>query len=101
MRSAGVSKRRGAFFDHLLVAPLDRAIAFAEMDDVAMLVGHDLKLDVMRVHDQLFDVDLAVAESLLRFRPRAVETLASRLTSLCAARMPRPPPPATALIITG
>ena len=38
-------------------------------------VGHDLELDVMRVHDQLLDVNLGVAESLLRLHARAVETL--------------------------
>ena len=40
-----------------------------------MAVGHDLKLDVVRVLDQFLDVDLGVAEGLLRLHPRAVEAL--------------------------
>ena len=71
------------------------------MHDVAMIVRHDLKLDVVRVLDQFLDVDVGVAECFLRFHPRAVESLHETETSLCAARIPRPPPPATALIITG
>ena len=71
------------------------------MHGVAVLVGHDLELDVMRIDDQLLDVNVAVPESLFRFRPRARETRCARLASLCAARIPRPPPPATALIMTG
>ena len=97
----GRQQRRGTFFDHLLVAPLDRAIALAEVDDVAVLIGHDLKLDVMRVDDQLLDINLGVPESFLRFRSRAVKALHEDSDSLCAARIPRPPPPETALIITG
>ena len=69
------------------------------MNDVPVLIGHDLKFDVMRIDDQLLDVDLAVSESFLRFRARSVKP-GPRLGSLCAARIPRPPPPATALIIT-
>ena len=93
-------QRRRAFLNHLLIAPLDRAIAFAEMNDVAVLIGHDLKLNVMRVNDQLLDVNRGVPESLLRFRSRAVKALHEDWRSLCAARIPRPPPPETALIMT-
>ena len=71
------------------------------MDGVAVVVGHDLKLDVVRVNDQLLDVNLGVAESLFRFHPRAVKSLQRDSASLCAARIPRPPPPETALIMTG
>src|SRR5262245_8104566 len=35
--------------DDLLVAPLDRALTLAEMDDVALRVAEDLKLDVARL----------------------------------------------------
>ena len=68
-----VMKRRRTFLDHLLVAPLDRAIALAQVNGVAVLVGHDLKFDVMRIDDQFLDVNVAVAESLLRFRARGVK----------------------------
>ena len=45
------------------------------MDGVAVLIGHDLKLDVMRVDDQFLDVNLGVPESFFRFRSRAVKAL--------------------------
>ena len=64
-------QRRRAFLDHLLVAPLDRTIALAQMNSVSVLVRHDLELDVMRIDDQLLDVNVAVPESLFRFRLRA------------------------------
>ena len=71
----GREERRRTFFDHLLVAPLDRTIAFPEVHGVAIIVGHDLKLDVVRVHDQLLDINVGVAERFLRFHPRAVKSL--------------------------
>ena len=52
----------GSFFDQLLVAALDGALAFEEHLDVAVLVSEDLKLDVARPLDELFHVHLAVAE---------------------------------------
>src|SRR6266540_1514221 len=62
----GRDGRRRRLLEELLVPPLHGALALAEMDDVAVLVGHDLQLDVAR---QIF--------------------------------MPRPPPPAAALRMTG
>ena len=46
----------------LLVAALDGAVALAEVDDVAVVVGQDLHLDVPGLDDELLDVDAAVAE---------------------------------------
>ena len=48
--------------DQLLVPPLHGAVAFPEVDDVAVLVGEDLHFDVPRVLDVLLHVDVAVAE---------------------------------------
>ena len=42
----GVDGRRGRLLDDLLVAALDRALPLEEVDDVAVLVGEDLHLDV-------------------------------------------------------
>jgi hypothetical protein len=39
------------------------------------LIGHDLKLNVMRVDDQFLDINRCVPESFFRFRSRAVEAL--------------------------
>ena len=43
------------------------------MNNVAMPIGHDLKLDVMRIDDELLDIDLLVPESFLGFVPRVVK----------------------------
>ena len=45
------------------------------MNDVAVAVGHDLKFDVVRIDDQFLDVNLGVAERLLRFHARAVKAV--------------------------
>ncbi len=43
------------------------------MNGVSMLVGHDLELDVVRIDDQLLDVNVAVPKSLFRFGARGVK----------------------------
>ena len=49
-RAGGVGKSGGrGFLDHLLVAALQRAIAFAEGDDAALAVAENLHFDVARV----------------------------------------------------
>ena len=58
---------RGRFFHHLLVAALQGALALAQVDQVAVVVAQDLKLDVPRPLQVLFDVHRRVAESVLRF----------------------------------
>src|SRR6266568_3173495 len=68
-------ERRGGFLDDFLVAPLDGAIPFAQMDDVAAGVGQDLEFDVVRVLDELFNVNAGVAEGFFGFRARRMVTL--------------------------
>src|SRR6188472_2080667 len=43
------------------------------MNDVAMAIGHDLKFDVARIDDKLFQIHLIVSECLLRLMTRAME----------------------------
>ena len=50
------------FLDHFLVAALHRAVAFAEMDRVALAVGEHLDFHVARILQELLHVDLLVAE---------------------------------------
>jgi len=57
-----IQPRRGAFLDQFLMAPLHRAIAFPQVDRVAVVVGDDLDLDVAGMLDVSFEIDLAVAE---------------------------------------
>ena len=72
-RSAGVDRGRGRFLDELLVAPLHRAVALAEVDDVAVRVGEDLDLDVARALDGALEQQPRVAERRLRFGRRRSE----------------------------
>src|SRR5262249_60345677 len=50
-----------------LMAPLHRAIALAEMDDITVCVRQHLELDVPRPFQELLHVDLVVAERGARF----------------------------------
>jgi len=82
------------------VAPLNGAVALAEVDRIALHVAENLDLDVLGVLDQLLDVHARVAEGLLA-SPRAVRKALAIWLSCGTTRMPRPPPPATALMMTG
>src|ERR1051326_4305381 len=73
-----VNERRRAFFDDLLVAPLDGAIALAQMDNVSLGVTEDLELDVVRVLDEFLDINAGIAKRLLRFSPGGVIPLHER-----------------------
>src|SRR5262245_24218365 len=44
------------------------------MDDVAMAIGNDLKFNVARIYDELFQVHLVVSKCFLRLMTRAVES---------------------------
>src|SRR5206468_6292752 len=61
-----VDDGRRTFLDELLIAPLDRAVAFAQVQD-GFAVGEDLHFDVPHAGEIFFDVDRAVAERRLRF----------------------------------
>ncbi len=69
----GVDGGRGRLLDHLLVAALHRAVALAEMDDVAVGIGEHLDLDMARVDDGLLQDQLARAEGALGLVARAVD----------------------------
>ncbi len=55
-----IGRRRA--LDDLLVAPLDRAVALEQMDGVAVGVAEHLHLDMAGALDQLFEIDLVLAE---------------------------------------
>ncbi len=61
-------RRRGRFFDQLLVAPLHRTIALPEVDRVAVTVGENLNLDMARLGNRALQDHGGVAERVLRFR---------------------------------
>ena len=95
-----VEVRRRRDLDDLLVPPLHRTVALVQMRDVAVRVGENLHLDVARVDDGLLQEDGAVAERRARLARGGLDRLAEVLGSV-TRRMPRPPPPATALTKTG
>ena len=66
-RAAALRAGEGASSQDLLVAALQRAVALAEMDDVAVAVGEHLDFDVARLLEIFLDVDGVVAERGLGF----------------------------------
>ena len=62
--------RRGRLLDHLLVAPLHRAIALAQVQAGAVRVAQDLHLDVAGALDVALVEQAAVAEGRRRLAPR-------------------------------
>jgi len=82
------------------VPALDRAVPLAQVDDVPMLVGEDLELDVVRPLNVLLQEDLAVPERREASR-LAASILVSNSWSSRTTCSPRPPPPMDALTIRG
>src|SRR5262249_31587352 len=58
----GVYGHRGRYFNELLVPPLDRALAFAQVHYVAVMVGQELDFDVPDAVQILLEVDDARTE---------------------------------------
>ena len=69
----------GSLLQHLLVAPLQRAVALAQVHDVPVAVGDHLDLDVPRRLEVALHVDRAVAERRLRLALRGHHRLGERL----------------------
>ena len=61
---------RRRFLDQLLMSALDRAVAFAEMDDRAVLVSEDLDLDMAGAEKGALEKEPTVAEGALGFAAR-------------------------------
>ena len=62
----------GRHFNHFLMAALDRAVTFKQMNDMSRFITEDLYLDMLRIHDTFFHIHFVAAESHFRFRFRAV-----------------------------
>jgi hypothetical protein len=69
---AGEARRR-RLLDHLLVAALDRAVAAAEGVHVAVLVRHDLYLDVAAAAHRRLEEDARIAEGRLGLGARRAQ----------------------------
>src|SRR5580765_2999521 len=61
------------FFQQLLVPALDAAFALAQADDAPVRVAQHLELNVARPLNELFHVEIAIAEGRRGFRLRGVE----------------------------
>ena len=92
----GVQRGRGAFLPDFLMAALQRAVALAEMDGVALAVAEHLDFDVARLLQVFFEIDRIVAERRLRLglggRDRVRQAPRRYGRPSCRARR-RPPPP--------
>src|SRR5262245_24258059 len=55
---------------------LDRALTFAKVDEVAMMIRKHLKLDMSRMLEVLLDVDVAHAERRFGFPLRGAQQIA-------------------------
>ena len=64
---------RGCFLDNFLMTPLQRAVAFEQMDRIAVRIGEHLNLDMARPGDELLDQHPVVAERGLGFALRAFQ----------------------------
>jgi hypothetical protein len=68
-----VHRRRARLLEDLLVAPLERAIALAEMDTVAVSIEQHLDLDVAGTLEESLEDQPVVAECRLRLAARSGE----------------------------
>ena len=83
------------------MAALNAALALAEMQHVAVVIAQHLKLDVAGTLDEFLQVDVGNAEGLLGLVASRLPARQPARRWLRTTRMPRPPPPAEALMITG
>ena len=63
----------GGDFDDLLMAALNRAIAFVKVNEVAVTVAQELHFDVLRLADELFEEDVGNAEGRSRLAPCLID----------------------------
>lgn len=65
---------RGGLLDELLVAALQGAVPFAEMNDVSLHVAKNLDFDVAGLLDELLNVEIGIIKSSLSFGLGSLET---------------------------
>ena len=87
--------------DHFLMPPLHRAIAFPQVDEVAVPVAEDLHFDVLGPGDVALEEDFGPAEGGAGFALGFFELAGISSSGGRTTRMPRPPPPKLALMMSG
>ena len=89
-------RRRRRLLEHLLVAPLHRAVALEQMHHVAVVVAEHLHLDVARRLEVALEQHALVAERRQRLAPRPFErrrrSHPAARPRACPCRRRRPPP---------
>ena len=83
------------------MAALDRAVALPEVHEIAVRVAEDLHLDVLGARDVALEEHVGPAERRRRFALRLCQPGLADRPGPCTTRIPRPPPPKLALIISG
>src|SRR6185369_3129308 len=73
MAQIRIVDRRRTLFDHFLMATLNRTLALAEMDHVAIFVAEYLYLNMPRALDCFFQIQRRVTESRGRFGLRSLK----------------------------
>ena len=95
-RCSALSAGEGASSQDLLVAALQRAVALAQMDGVALAVAEHLNFDVARLGQILLEIDAVVAEGGLGLGARRPDSDARGPPACarpsCRGRRRRPPP---------
>ncbi len=56
----------GSFFEHFLVAALERAIALSQMNGIAFTIAEHLKFDMARIAEVFFQIHRVVTKGGLR-----------------------------------
>ena len=97
---------RGCFLDDFLVAALDGAFTLAQIDRIAECLSAEyLDFDMAGIVEEFLNENAARRRRKTRLPPRershSLEAVDLNSFSLRATRMPLPPPPAAALIMTG
>src|SRR5271155_4329395 len=64
----GADTRAGCNLNQLLMAPLDRALSFAQVNYLARLITEYLHFDMARRRHEAFNINRIVAERRLRLR---------------------------------
>ena len=83
------------------MAPLDAAVALAEMDPAAVAIDRDLDLDVAGLVQPALQVERVSSPNAARASERQTFRAASSSRGVRTIRMPLPPPPAAGLIRSG
>ena len=95
-RAATLSAGEGLLLESFLMPALNRAVALAEMDGVALAVAQHLDFDVARLFQIFFQIDGVIAERgfrLARAVASAVDNLPARARRPSCRGRRRPLPP--------